>query len=420
MKDLHQKTKNGTVQIVSIYQISKADKTIFAIVTNYFNSLSNVKKPINKAASCCVTILILLVFLMISMGGCSTLQTQEIRDEISNLSFSHDGRKVIFDRCRSNEGCHIQVYDLETGELSAYESPANERWTMARQSYDGKKIVFSVIPIKDHHLEFAIMQIAVMDSDGRNKKEMTSGLGAKIYPVFSHSGKKVLYSRSAYMRKKGKTPAAQYDAWEVDLETGTQKQLTFFKYFYMGNLTYFPDDERFIYYGELPEAFPGLDLPKDSFRKAQEMIRQEQMRRRVGIGGVLTMKKGEILPKRHYYFGKEFYAQRPLLSKDGTWLIFEKGTSAGKFYLYSSDGNHRLVGEGGSLNSAAISPDGELLAIIAVGKTIDTYNVRDGKREKILYLPCAPKIIRNWKDAYLREKSLYTMIPETPSIIIKH
>jgi Tol biopolymer transport system component len=371
-------------------------------------------KKINNAFLLFITSFIFIT-LMISVGGCATVQTKEIKDEISNLSFSHDGKKVLFDRCR-DEGCQIQVYDLETGELAAYQSPANERWTMARQSYDGKKIVFSIMPIIDGHLDLSEMQIAIMDSDGKNVRKLTTGPGAKLYPVFSHSGKKVLYSRAAYIRKQGKTPAAQYDAWEVDLATGTQTQLTYFKYFYMGYLTYFPDDERFIFYGEIPEAFPGLDLPKDNSKKVQEMIRQEQMKKKVSIGGVLTMKKGVFLPQDQYDFGEGFNAERPLLSKDGSRLLFEKSASAGKFYLYSLNGNHRHVGGGGSIDSAAISPDGELLGV-TYGKTINIYGVKDGKLEVQIYNHAATHM-ENWDNDIRKFPRKQRMIPGLPSRII--
>ena len=159
---------------------TKINKLIFYI------SEANFHKSVNKAVLHCLTAFIFIT-LTISVGGCATMQTKEIKDEISNLSFSYDGKKVLFDRCR-DEGCQIQVYDLETGELAAYQSPSNERWTMARQSYDGKKIVFSVMPVIDGHLDLSEMQIAVMDADGKNIKKITTGPGAKLYPVFSHSG----------------------------------------------------------------------------------------------------------------------------------------------------------------------------------------------------------------------------------------
>ncbi|OPY65225.1 MAG: hypothetical protein A4E63_03089 [Syntrophorhabdus sp. PtaU1.Bin050] len=55
------------------------------------------------------------VFLVIlSMGGCATMHTTAIKDEISELGFSHDGKKILFDRCREGD-CRIQVYDLLGG-----------------------------------------------------------------------------------------------------------------------------------------------------------------------------------------------------------------------------------------------------------------------------------------------------------------
>ena len=145
---------------------------------------ANFHKSISKAVLHCLTTFIFIT-LMISVGGCATMQTKETKDEISNLSFSHDGKKVLFDRCR-DESCQIQVYDLETGELAAYQSPVNERWTMGKYSYDGKRITFSVIPRKPlGGLELGEMQITVMDADGKNLKKVTTGPGAKLYPTFS-------------------------------------------------------------------------------------------------------------------------------------------------------------------------------------------------------------------------------------------
>lgn len=340
-------------------------------------------------------------------------------DTISELSFSHDGKKVVFDRCR-NEGCQIQVYALDTGELAAYQSPKGERWTMGKYAYDGKRITLSVIPIKPNGgLELSEMQIAVMDANGKNFRKVTTGPGAKLYPVFSHSGKKILYARAAYIRTEGRTPAAQYDAWEVDLETGGQSQLTFFKYYYMGYMAYYPDDERFIYYGELPEEFPG---EKYGYGRDFKKNMIEMARKGMGIHGVVVMKGNELIPTP-YKIDANIQPQKPLLSKDGSRLIFEKSLSAGKFFLYSPDGNHRLVGGGGSVNAAAISPDGELLAMISVSKTIDFFTVQDGKRKKILYLPCVPKTIENWPKDMPREAERlggfeFRMIPEKPLHIL--
>lgn len=348
--------------------------------------------------------------------GCSAILEEE---SISELSFTPDGKKVVFDRCR-NEGCQIQVYDLETGELAAYQSPKGERWTMGKYSYDGKRIAFSVIPIKpEGGMELGEMQIAVMDADGKNFRKVTTGQGAKLYPAFSHSGKKILYARAAYIREKGKTPASDYDAWEVDLETGQQTQLTFCKYYYMGYLTYYPDDEKFIYYGELPGEFEGIPSYENESAFKKKMIELGQ--KGLGIHGIVVMKGKELIPSP-YDFPPKVFPQKPLLSADGSTLIYEKSHS-GKFHLYSADGKTRYVGGGGSIDAAAISPDGALLAMISVGKTVSFYMVNGGKPIiDELYLPSALKSIENYEKAIRTKESLhgekYIMLKEKTSKII--
>ena len=357
----------------------------------------------------CALMVFIFIFCSISTGNCFAMREKE--DSISNLSFSHDGKKVIFDRCREGD-CQIQVYNLETGELAAYQSPKGERWTMGKYSDDGKRITFSVIPRKPAGgLDLGNMQIAVMDADGKNYKKVTTGPGAKLYPTFSHNGKKILYARAARIREKGKTPAADYDAWEVNLETGKQTQLTFFEYFYMGYLTYFPDDERFIYYGDRPSVFQGLASFGNETAFGNKMIELERQGR--GIHGVVVM-KGKELITNPYKFPAETFPQKPLLSKDGSVLIYEKSLSGGKFFLYSPDGNHRLVGEGGSVDAAAISLDGKLLGMISVSLTIGIYNTQDGTALWCLYLPCTPEKTTNWSIPP-KYKHIYKMIPEKAS-----
>jgi Tol biopolymer transport system component len=359
---------------------------------------------INKFV-CQSFVIFIFIILAVSTGNCFAMREKE--DTISNLSFSHDGKSVVFDRCQ-NEGCQIQVYNLETGELAAYQPPKGERWTMGKYSYDGKRIAFSVIPKKpEGGLDLGEMQIAVMDADGKNYKKVTTGPGAKLYPVFSHNGKKVLYARAARIREKGGTPAAQYDAWEVNLETGAQEQLTFFQYYYMSNLTYFPDDERFIYYGENPSIFEGAYADQSAFRdKLGEIGRQGK-----GIHYIVVMKGKELIPNP-YKFPPKTRPERPLLSKDGSVLIYEKSLSAGKFFLYSPDGNHRVVCQAGSVGSAAISPNGENLGI-SVPTNIFIINNSDGK----IYHTICVKKAKDW-DEKVKKNPSWRLLPEQPLIIM--
>jgi WD40 repeat protein len=140
------------------------------------------------------------------------------------------------------------------------------------------------------------------------------------------------------------------------------------------------------------------------------------------IGGVVVMKGKElVIPNPYNNYPPESFAQKPLLSKDGSVMIYEKSMSAGKFFLYSPDGKHRLVGEGGSVNAAAISPDGKLLAIMSVSITINIFTATDGKRKLKLYLSCAEKM-ENWENVRRQRESLhgekYVMIPAKPMLIL--
>ncbi len=380
-------------------------------------SKADLQKAINKTVLQFFTVLMLIIS-MITVGGCATMQqkeSKEVKDEISNLSFSYDSKKVYFDRCR-DDGCQIQVYDLENDELAAYQSPKNERWTMARQSYDGKKIVFSVIPIVGNDLDLTKMQIGIMDTDGKNYKKLTTDSLPKLYPTFSHSGKKVLYVKASRIRKEGRTPASDYDAWEVDIETGKETRLTYFKYFHMSSVSYFPSDEKIFYRAEGPFAFPGLELPKDDIKKAMKMIAAEAKKRQVYIVGLLTMKKGDTFPERPYYlFEKGHPPIRPLLSKDGTKLFFEAAGKAGTFYLYSPDGNHRLVHHAGSVQSVALSLDGELLGICR-DDSIVVIRISDDTYYRSIFLRRSP----DWDQTLRKVPHLnLRLMPEVSSRIIK-
>ncbi len=65
------------------------------------------------------------------------------------------------------------------------------------------------------------MQIAVMDTDGKNfTGNSPPALSLSSIPgIFSQSGKKVLYVKvpAASGRQGRGTPASGYDAWEVDI-----------------------------------------------------------------------------------------------------------------------------------------------------------------------------------------------------------
>lgn len=121
---------------------------------------------------------------------------------------------------------------------------------------------------------------------------------------------------------------------------------------------------------------------------------------------------------RIYNFGANIIAEKPLLSQDGSILVYEKSVSAGKFYLYSPDGNHRLIVQCGSIYSAAISPNGELIAE-TMGEVIHIIRVRDGEHYRGIVLPGAVANDPNWNNN-VRKKNPHEikLLPKQPSKII--
>ena len=102
----------------------------------------------------------------------------------------------------------IYMYNIKTGELIAYKSPVGEMWRLEPEySFDGKQIVFVTVPLKIEHItgrlfsektieaeDFNDSQIAVMEPDGKNVRKVTNTTGLKLYPSFSHSGRKIIFA----------------------------------------------------------------------------------------------------------------------------------------------------------------------------------------------------------------------------------
>lgn len=342
---------------------------------------------------------LILTALILSTEGCATMKKGD-EDYINYISFSPDGRKIIFDRRKGEMLQMIHVYDLETGELSAYKAPPDEVWGIARYSDDGRKIVFGTMPFHDGKYDPENTQIAVMDPDGRNIRKITSDRKFKVDPSFSHSGRKVIFCKADKMRTErgARTPAVDYDVFEVDLETLRETRLTWFKFFQTGPPYYFPDDKTFIFSAEYPSAFPGYPGDYATIRKMRDAHSA-----RYKDNNIYAMRGGEKTLKPYIEFYS--YSSKPLLSADGSRFFFcargEPETRGGweQIYLYSQDGKHRRITwvKAAYVWSVAASHDGEFVAMVYGGwkiRNIVIYRVKDGTSREIT-LPDRPSRIIN-------------------------
>ena len=345
---------------------------------------------------------ILLIFIIFGllMDSCAAMGKH---DFIRNISFSPDGKKILFDRMRNNRHFIIHVYDLETGELSAYQPPIGEKWNAARYSFGGKRLVFKTTPIVGQHWDYTNSQIAIMNPDGKNIKKITNTRGFKVAPSFSHSGKKIIYGQAGMIRESGRAPATEYDVYEVDIGSGRETRLTRFKFYMMSDPYYFPDDKTFIFSAESPFAYPGIP---DNDRDALRRIREE-FKSRYQDNTIFVMREGEKTLKPFIELNE--YSSSPVLSADGSVLIFQAQAykpdgsgDFGQFFVYSPDGKHRRITHlrATSIWSQAISPDGKFLAVVydvAPAREINRiiiYRVADGTGKEIS-LPDQPSRIIN-------------------------
>ena len=373
---------------------------------------------------------VLVTFLFLSMHIGSEAMDQGKMDLIRDISFSPDGKKIIFARSHGGRPSMIHVYDLETGELSAYRSPDGEQWGFARYSFDGKHIVFITIPLLVGHIndlansqmtieDIDNSQIAVMDPDGKNVRKITNTPGLKVYPSFSHSGRKIIFARADKIRKKGgRTPVADFDVYEVDVKTGRETRLSQFKFYQMSQPYFFPDDKTFIFWGDTPFSYTGTFtgvLPA-----ATEMMCKE-LKSKYKKNSIYVMHGNEKELKPYLVmsdYGKKFksykesseYSKWPSLSADGSVLVFVahgyRSDGSGdweQIFQYSSDGNHRRIThlDAKPIWDEAVSPDGKLLVVIhnvASSRNINNiviYRVSDGTIYKEIILPGQPSHIIN-------------------------
>jgi Tol biopolymer transport system component len=362
-----------------------------------------------------LAVTIAMFFCFSPFVGCVKNVDKGKQDLIRKISFSPDGKKILFDRRNAGGLYRIHVYDLDTGELADYQSPTGEEWGHARYSLNGKNIVFTIMPEIGDKDDPANMQIAVMDVDGKNVRKITNTVGLKIYPSFSHSGRKILFARADVIRKSGRTLAADYDVYEVDVETGRETRLTYFKFFQITEPYYFQDDKTFVFWGESPRAYPAIpdsDGNTAIMNKVRKELESKYKKNSIYVmqANAKELKPYLVMPEYQKKF-KDYVAvsessRRPSLSADGSVLIFEStgykqdGSAEGhQLYQYSADGNHRqithLLLE--SIWSQAVSPNGELVAIVYGGQTTNKiliYRIKDGTSREIT-LPDQPSRIIN-------------------------
>jgi len=272
--------------------------------------------------------------------------------DIDHINFSNDGRSILFDKNMGYNPSTIHAYDLESHELIAYQPPTSEYWSMARYSHDGRHIVFCIQRGRGP------LQIGIMDSDGKNFRQVTRSRTGGDHPSFSHSDDKIIFVKSSPINKM--EPA--YDIYETDLKNWSEKRLTWFNLHYIISTPFeLPDGETIIFSAVGPPKFtPEWDGRSYMVKKGDKLL---------PAPFVIPGNKNPLLSSKES-------TKNPLVSNDGKRIVFQglalrpqsKYTDCQQYFEYSATGIYRRITHvpipHSCVLSADLSPDGQYLAII--------------------------------------------------------
>ena len=140
------------------------------------------------------------------------------------LAVSPDGEKVVFETNYFSHG--LRLLDTKTKTISVIPQNAERALIHPRWSPDGSRIVLISAAIENNYFNLDDMKIVLLDTKNWNEKIISASQGVNIFPFFSQDGKQVYYFKGK-KREEGKTPAANYDLYSIDLDSYQETRLTY-------------------------------------------------------------------------------------------------------------------------------------------------------------------------------------------------
>jgi len=310
---------------------------------------------------------LVVLCLLLAVSACDSTPKKDTKGSYGFISptFSPDNKKLILafcDESRGYDACDVVTYDLSNGDVHRWKPTKSRLHGAPIYSPDGTKIAFV-------DGEGDVANVFVMSSGGDDVRQLTfekkgatgkTAVKLDAMPTFSPDGERIIFKRSENKRERtfGRGEMfSHWDAYEVDLKTGTERKLTDYKFYMMSRPYYLPDGKHFIFSGDGPKV---EDL---SFSDRYEKTYQEN---RIFI---MDGKENDLKPA----FQNGWYSNKPAVSRDSTVLftsITNKIDGIGGPYnydLFIKKGSQitRLTNMKAMIAESAISYDGTRVVFIA-------------------------------------------------------
>src|SRR5215218_298403 len=147
-------------------------------------------------------------------------------------SFSPDGRRIVFVRVIAGSN-QIFVMNVDGTNLQQLTSGGSSQ-TAPDWSPDGTKIAFT-------SNRTGILQTFTMNPDGSNQTQLSNGLAHEVGPAWSPDGTKIAFSRSPLSLN------ARYDIWQFNADGTGETQLTATPASNEGRPAWSPDGTQIVF-----------------------------------------------------------------------------------------------------------------------------------------------------------------------------
>jgi Tol biopolymer transport system component len=351
-----------------VFEIKKIPKTEILKLLFTQRGQENKSVPIFAGKWVIISILFSLSFILFLFFGLrqsisGPTSTQQIeKNKISLNGFSSDNRLLSFDFCHNQE-CHPVLLDLHSGKISKILPPdPDEWWSSGRFSPNDKSLAFVVKRFSENS---RLSQLGLYDISTQTLKIHTRSQSFKEFPSFSPDEKRLIFAQSNRERASGKTRFSDWDIFELDIETGQERQLTNYQFFAVDRPYYLPDGKHFIFAGEGLKRFNGK-TGADAYHAYLDQFKNNT------IFIIGPYENSELCPALTY--GP--LTDGPKISKDGKRIAYHGRSEhlnreAGDFSLggftfdifMMENGQHRrLTNLKHSLRDYTMSPDGNWIA----------------------------------------------------------